>query len=527
MKPELALTFVCALGLSLCRPAGLIARMPDVVLILCDDLGYGDVGSYNSRSRIPTPQIDRLAAEGMRFSDAHTPSAVCTPTRYGLLTGRYCWRTRLKDGVLDGFDRPLIEPGRITLASLARQHGYRTACVGKWHLGADWRRRDGQRMPFRGGLGEFRPGTDVDFTRDLGGGPLDCGFDSWFGISASLDMAPYCFIENRRAIGRPTETAPADKTLFLNQAAGVTTPGFSLEGVLPALTRRAVEIIETDAAKESPFLLYLALSSPHLPVVPGPRWRGKTGAGLYADFVAETDAAVGAVLDALKRTGAAENTLVLFTSDNGGLWHSWTAAETDDKAGYQPTPRGRYNAERGHQSNASLRGTKADIWEGGHRVPFIVCWPARVKAGVVNDSLVELTDALATFAEILGAALPATAGEDSIRFPPGLLTSNEAAAPPPTPASARRFSVHHSLRGVFALREGPWKYVPSRGSGGFSTPRTVTPQAGEPEGQLYHLGNDPAESQNVWKQHPETVARLARRLAAIMASPRSRGLPSD
>ena len=301
MKTEVALTILCVLGL--CPPAELSAGTPNVVVILCDDLGYGDVGCYNPHSRIPTPRIDRLAAEGMRFSDAHTPSAVCTPTRYGLLTGRYCWRTALKEGVLDGFDPPLIESGRTTLASLARQHGYRTACVGKWHLGADWRRRDGQPMPSRGGVGEFRPGTEVDFTRDLGAGPLDCGFDSWFGISASLDMAPYCFIEDRRTIGRPTESAAADKTLFLNQSPGVTTPGFSLEGVLPALTHRAVEIIEGQAGRDTPFLLYLALSSPHLPVVPGPQWRGKTGAGLYADFVAETDAGVGAVLDALGAPG--------------------------------------------------------------------------------------------------------------------------------------------------------------------------------------------------------------------------------
>ena len=228
--------------------------------------------------------------------------------------------------------------------------------------------------------------------------------------------------------------------------------------MLPALTHRAVKIIESQAEDDTPFLLYLALSSPHLPVVPGPQWRGKTGAGLYADFVAETDAAVGAVLDALRRTRAAENTLVLFTSDNGGLWHSWNAAETDDKAGYQPTPRGRYNAERGHHSNASLRGTKADIWEGGHRVPFIVRWPARVKAGTVNDSLVELTDALATFAGILGTPLPADAGEDSISFLPGLLNPTEAAAPgasllgAPLPARGLR-----APRGPLEVCSQPWQ----------------------------------------------------------------------
>jgi len=504
------LSILCLLGMSC--PAPLRAETPNIVVILCDDLGYGDVGCYNADSKIATPNVDRLAARGIRFTDAHTPSAVCTPTRYGLLTGRYCWRTRLKDGVLDGFDPPLIEPGRMTLASLARQYGYSTACVGKWHLGADWRQRGGQPMPSRGGQDAFRPGTEVDFTRALRGGPLESGFDSFFGISASLDMPPHAFIEDRRMAGLPTQNDPEVRSLFISQSAGVGTPGFALDGVLPELTRRAVDVIERNARQGRPFLLYLALSSPHLPVAASAGWRGKSGAGVYGDFVAETDAAVGQVLEALERANAAENTLLLFTSDNGGLWHAWRPEEADDKAGYKPTPRALYNAERGHHSNGSLRGTKADIWEGGHRVPFIVRWPARVQGGVVSGSLVELTDFLATFAAILDAKLPADAGEDSISFLPALVNANGA-------ETTRRFSVHHSSRGVFALREGPWKYVPSRGSGGFSTPRTVTPRDGEPEGQLYHLEDDPAETHNVWQQHPEIVTRLAEHLRTIQAGP--------
>lgn len=481
-------------------------RRPNVIVILADDLGYGDVSCNNKESKIATPHLDRLAAQGMRFTDAHTPSAVCTPTRYGLLTGRYAWRTRLKQGVLDGFDPPLIEAGRQTVADFLRAQGYATAAVGKWHLGMNWTTKDGQGVAQRDPSRGFRPGYEVDFTRELTGGPLDHGFDKYFGISASLDMSPYCFIEGRRSVGSPGELMSERKDLFLNQVPGVTAPGFTLEGVLPALTRRAVEFIEArDQQPRRPFFLYLPLTSPHLPVVPNKEWRGKSGAGDYGDFVMETDATVGAVLDALDRAKLADNTLIVFTSDNGGLWHGWDAKEADDLAAYKPTARAKYARERGHQGNAHLRGTKADIWEGGHRVPFLVRWPGKVKAGTTSAALVELNDVLATLAEITGQPLPAQAAEDSFSFLPALSGKR----------APRTFAVHHSINGLFALREGRWKFAAARGSGGFSAPRTVTPAAGEVEGQLYDLIADPSETRNVWREHPEIVTRLQARLDRI------------
>jgi arylsulfatase A-like enzyme len=509
---------VCSLllaGVALSLSAA-AAEAPNIIVILADDLGYGDLRCYQPASKIPTPHLDRLAAGGVRFTDAHTPSAVCTPTRYGLLTGRYSWRTTLKRGVLDGFDPPLIEPGRVTLAALLKQQGYATACVGKWHLGMTWTRKDGTPMISRqeAKVGIHRGGEEIDYTRETRGGPLEQGFDSWFGISASLDMSPYAFVDGRRVTELPTALQPGMREDALSTSTGAKAPGFKLEEVLPEFTRRAVAFVESRAGKKEPFFLYFPLPSPHLPVVPTAEWREKTGAGIYADFTAQTDATVGAVLAALERTQQAENTLVLFTSDNGGLWHRWEPRERDDVAGYKPTPRGTYNLERGHRSNAGLRGTKADIWEGGHRVPLIVRWPARVKPAV-SGALVELNDIYATVAEITGRKLARDMAEDSFSFLPEL-TGAAATGP------RRTFAVHHAISGLFALREGPWKYIPARGSGGFSQPRTVKAKPGEPTTQLYRLDRDLAETRNLAEDEPAVVARLAARLAEIQGSERTR-----
>jgi arylsulfatase A-like enzyme len=289
----------------LAAPALAATSKPNIVFILADDLGWGDLSCYNPASKIPTPNLDKLAADGMRFTDAHTPSAVCSPTRYGLMTGRYCWRSRLKKGVLDGFDPPLIESGRTTAASFLKKQGYATACFGKWHLGMQWTQKDGQPVGIRT-IGGFRPGFDVDYTKPTTGGPNDHGFDTYFGISASLDMPPYCLMENRRTVSIPDDQVPESRTLFLNQGAGVTTKGFRLEQVIPAITSKAVEFIERQTG---PFFLYVPLSSPHLPVVPNPEFEGRSKAGKYGDFVVEMDAAVGKILAALDKTGANKNTL--------------------------------------------------------------------------------------------------------------------------------------------------------------------------------------------------------------------------
>lgn len=438
-------------------------RPPNVVYILADDLGWGDLGCYNRDSAIPTPHADRLAREGIRFTDMHSPSSVCTPTRYGILTGRYAWRTRLERGVLWGYSPNLIEPGRMTVASLLRQHGYRTAAIGKWHLG----------------LGEHEK---TDYSRPLRPGPLDHGFEYFFGIPASLDMDPYLWVENDRAVEAPThriEGRNQPRGVFWRP--GAIAPSFRLEEVLSTLTGRAVRYIRAQSP-ERPFFLYVALTSPHTPWLPGPAFRGKSKAGDYGDFVAETDDALGRILQALDETGLGKETLVIFTSDNGAHW------TPEDKARYA------------HRANAGWRGMKADIWEAGHRVPFLARWPGRIPAGTTSDYLGCLTDLAATLAELLGVELPPEAAEDSFSMLGALLARKDVGPRPPV--------VLHSSEGMFAIREGPWKLIRGLGSGGFSEPRLVEPKPGEPAGQLYHLGRDPGETVNLYMKHPEIVARL-------------------
>lgn len=490
---------------------------PNILVVLADDLGFGDVSCNNPQSKISTPHVDRLADEGMRFTDAHTPSAVCTPTRYGLLTGRYCWRTRLTERVLDGFDPPLIEPDQVTVASFLRQHGYATACIGKWHLGLQWTGANGQpiaAVPVDRRESP-RSGHDVDFTVPFSGGPTAVGFDRFFGISASLNMSPFCYLQNDRVFRLPV--LPQEKmrdTNFMAVDEGVRSPDFTIHGVMPRLAGEAIAFLEDHAASSPtrPFFLYTALTSPHLPVVTNAEYRGKSDAGEYGDFVVETDAFLGALLETLDRTGMADNTLVIFTSDNGGLYHYWEAREADDVEHYKVRGRGAHIREFGHQGNAHLRGTKADIWEGGHRVPFVVRWPGRTPAGAVSNELVELTDLLATSAAIVAAELPPGAGPDSRNILPALLNVQ-----PEKPV--RDFAVHHSLWAAFAIRQGPWKLTPHRGSGGFTIPREIDPStAGGPAGQLYHLESDPSETTNVYDEHPEVVERLSELLNSIQTN---------
>jgi arylsulfatase A-like enzyme len=488
-------------------------KTPNILVILADDLGMGDVACYNPDSKIPTPHLDRLAKEGMRFTDAHTPSAVCTPTRYGLLTGRYAWRTRMKSGVLDGYSPPLIEADRVTVASFLKQQGYATACVGKWHLGLQWTRNDGSLEISDKGPKGVRPGFDIDHTRSFTGGPNAVGFEHFFGISASLNMPPFCFLENDRVLHQPVlHQERLRDALFQATDEGVRSPDFTNFAVMPRFTGEAMAFIEKQAAAavKKPFFLYAPLSSPHLPVVVNQEYRGKSQAGEYGDFVVETDAFVGAVLDTLDRTGLAENTLVLFTSDNGGLFHYWEAQEADDLKHYKMTGRAQHIREFGHQGNVHLRGTKADIWEGGHRVPFLVRWPGKTPAGSVSAELVELTDLLATAADITGAALPSGAGPDSFSLLPALLKEK-----PEKPV--RDYAVHHSMQGVFAIRQGPWKLVHEhRGSGGFSQPKQLDPaKEGGPPGQLYNLEIDPAETRNVYTEQGDIVERLTQQLESL------------
>ncbi len=451
---------------ALAAPLTAAESRPNIIYVLADDLGWGDLGCYNSMSAVPMPNADRLAGQGVRFTDMHSPSAVCTPTRYGILTGRYCWRSRLKEGVLWGYSPNLIEDGRLTVPGMLKQRGYYTAGVGKWHLGLGNREK-------------------ADYTQPLRPGPRDHGFDYYFGIPASLDMDPYLYFENDRVVEQPTSTtAGMDQPRGVFWRPGPMAPRFDFPGVLPTLTDKAVSILRERAAKPSePFFLYLALTAPHTPWLPQEPYLGRSKAGLYGDFAAQVDATLGRVLSVLEETKMAGNTLVVFTSDNGADW------KLEDKARYA------------HLANATWRGEKADIWDGGHRIPFLARWPGHIRPGTVNNHLGCLTDLMATVAAITGQELPRNAGEDSYNLLPELLGMS--AAP------VRDAVVHHSHLGMFAIRQGQWKLELGLGSGGFSPPQRVEQAPGGPAGQLYDLSKDPEEHFNLYQQYPNIVDRLS------------------
>jgi len=468
-----------------------MAGLPNIVYIMADDMGYGDLGCYGA-TKIPTPHMDRLAAEGMRFIDAHSSSAVCTPSRYSALTGRYCWRSARKRGVGGGFSLPLIDPARLTVASMLKQRGYATAAVGKWHVGLEWQPKEGTRADPENWADE----GNWDYNKPIIGGPNKLGFDYFFGIAGSLDMPPYCFIENDRTVGIPN--VPKDP-YNAQQKEGFMVPGWRDEDVDATFAEKAVAFLERHAAAspDQPFFLYLTPSAPHRPCMPPDSAKGRSQAGPRGDMVCVVDDVVGRILDALDRIGAADNTLIIVTGDNGAQPH-----DTDGKT-------------YGHKSCGDLRGFKADIWDGGHREPFIARWPARVAPGSVANHTVCLGDLMATCAEIVGCDLPENAAEDSFSFLPVLLGQTEG-------ARLREAIVHHSVDGMFSLRQGRWKLILGLGSGGFSKPRREDPEPGGPRGQLYDMADDTAETTNLWGERPDIVERLAALLEATMAEGRSR-----
>ena len=491
---------VLLIGATMARAA---EAKPNLVFILADDLGYGDVKCLNPQGKIATPNMDRLGAAGMIFTDAHSSSAVCTPTRYGILTGRYNWRSRLKSGVLGGLSPRLIEEGRMTVASFLKDRGYDTACVGKWHLGMDWVKHSGKEVSELNIEKPEQVGS-VDFSKPLTNGPNSVGFGYYFGIAASLDMVPYTFIENDRVTKLPSETRKfpmmtGRENGFTRE--GPTAPGFDTADVLPTLTRKAVELIGERAAAAKagkPFFIYMPLNAPHTPIAPTPEWLGKSGLNPYADFVMETDWAVGQVMDALEKGGVAENTLIIVTSDNGCS----PSAKFDELLA------------KGHNPSYEFRGHKADIFDGGHHIPFIARWPGRVKAGAHSDQIVCLNDFFATCAAILGEKLPDNAAEDSVSILPAL----EGRADKPL----REAIVHHSINGSFAIRQGNWKLELCADSGGWSAPRPGSKDAqGLPAIQLYDLSDDIGEKRNVQADHPEIVARLTKLLEKYVADGRS------
>lgn len=472
---------------------------PNIVYILADDMGYGDMGCNNAASRIPTPHLDRLATQGIRFTDAHASSSVCTPSRYSILTGRYCWRSPLKRSVLWPWDGPLIEPGRATVATLLADAGYRTACIGKWHLGWNWRTLDGR--PAAEGLtaglydGDRRRDLagSIDFDAPLAGGPVDCGFDSYFGVDVP-NFPPYTWFEDNRVKPAPTEQKPPGMFGF----PGPMAPGWSFEAVMPEITNRAVQYIEQ--SDDRPFFLFFALTAPHTPIAPTDEFKGCSGAGPYGDFVCQVDHSVGQVMAALERRGIAGNTLLVFTSDNGPeCWSQQTG-------GYAIA------RQYGHYSMGHLRGAKRDTWEGGHRVPLLVRWPEVAPSGVVCDQLVELGDLFATCADIIGRQPPATA-EDSV----SMLSLLQGRFESPT----RLFMVHNSCSGHFAIRRGDWVFIdnPTGQDKDNNEPQWFKDERGyvphDQPGELFNLRQDISERANLYAEQPEVVAQLRRLLRQV------------
>jgi arylsulfatase A-like enzyme len=493
MKRKIFLGIVICLEALWFRSSAAETPPPNIVFILTDDLGYGDVHCLNPDGcKIATPCLDKLASQGMTLTDAHSTSAVCSPSRYGILTGRYNWRSQLQRGVLSGYSKPLIDANRVTIAGLLKQNGYATAAMGKWHLG----------------MGVSKNPHDTKVTD----GPTTRGFDYFFGISASLDMPPFAFIENDHF----TETPTVVKTF---KRKGAAAPHFEAEEMVPILVQKAGEFF---AKTKSPFFLYLALPSPHTPLVPSKEWQGKSVLGEYGDYVMETDWAIGQVLDALDKSGAGSNTLVLVTSDNGVA--PYVGVGPEELQQLEAKGFNRKEAEKGgqarfkeleamgHFSSGEFRGHKSDIWEGGHRVPTFVRWPGKVQAGSTSGQLVSLMDFMATCEDIVQAKLPANAGEDSVSLLPVLLGK--------VTAPVREALVYHSINGSFGIQQGNWKLELCAGSGGWGHPNQKESK-GLPPVQLYDMTKDIGERTNECASQPKIVERLTKLLEKYVADGRS------
>lgn len=490
---HLKLSLLMLTGLTLINSASAKETPPNIVIILADDFGVGDIQAHYPKNKIATPYLDKLVKQGMSFTDAHSPSAVCSPTRYGLLTGRYAWRTRLQEWVIAAYEPPLIAKDRPTIASMLKSKGYHTACVGKWHLGWNWPGPQQSRMT------EQRNGQarlTWDFTKSLKGGPIHRGFDYYYGVDLP-NLPPFTFIENDRVVAQPTAKYKHDLNegvVLPRRFAGCPmAPGWQMQEILPKITSKAVQYIHERANKNQPFFLYFSMTSPHEPIVPSKQFQGKSGIAPIADFVMETDWSAGQVIKAIDEAGLAENTIVIFTADNG---HShYTGWEKLIDAGHLPS--------------GPYRGHKGDIWEGGHRVPLVVRWPEHVEANSKSDQMVSLTDLFATSAEIVSATLPKNGAEDSISF----LSAMQGK----TDQKCRKSLVNHSNHGEFAYRDGSWKLVFKMAKRNLQQSRgrqTII--------ELYDLKTDIAEKNNVAKKYPQIVKRITSQLQSLIERGASR-----
>ena len=475
---------------------------PNIIYVLADDLGYGDLESFNPDCKISTPNLNNMATAGMIFTDAHTSSAVCTPTRYGILTGRYNWRSRLKRGVLNGRSKALIPESRSTVASILHKQGYNTAFIGKWHLGWDWAQKS---LDPRDEKSRFIKNIEnIDYSLPVTNSPNDLGFDYAYGHVASLDMPPYVYVENGMATAIP-DSISENNSKYAWWRKGPTSNDFIHEDVTPNFFRRSFAYIKEKSKEEKPFFLYLALPSPHTPILPTQEWQEKSGLNPYGDFVMMVDDYMGQLLSVVKAAGIEDNTLLIFTSDNG----------CSPQADFEILK------EKGHNPSFIYRGHKADIFEGGHRVPFIVKWPNRIEKGLVSNEIICTTDLMATCAEIAGYSLSDNEAEDSYSMLP-LFEQKILDSP------FREAIVHHSIKGSFAIRKGEWKLIMCPGSGGWSFPRPDDAAIDSlPDIQLYNLKNDPGETTNLQASNTPKVEELRSLLVKYILEGRSTPGPAQ
>jgi arylsulfatase A len=489
-----------------------VPSRPNIVFIFADDMGYGDVSALNPAARTHTPAIDKLISEGISFSDAHASASVCTPSRYGLLTGRYAFRSEIgADLGIDGFHKSVIEPGRETLASMLKKAGYTTACIGKWHLGLNWHTKDGS-IPRQDPITQY---SNVDYSKKITAGPNDFGFDYSFIHPASTDIAPYMFIRDHQVIDPDmiltTDIYPTrqkntvysfdkhhtkEHDVYWEKGVwwrnGEMSRSFRIEDCHTEIVNEGVAFIDkqTQEKTEEPFFLYLSLTSPHTPWLPTEPFQGKSNVGVYGDFIFDIDDAVKQIKDALTRNGILENTILIFSSDNGGYW------PMQEVELY------------GHDSNQGRKGQKGDVWDGGHRIPLVISWPQRIRKASEYPHLISLTDFFATFSDMTGQPYEENSAEDSFSF--WKLLNGQSNEP------FRHSMVHHSASRFFGIRSGDWKYIDGLGSGGFSQPTRLKPEKNGPTGQLYNMIEDPLESINLYFKYPEKVSELSSLLREIV-----------
>jgi arylsulfatase A-like enzyme len=474
------------------------AKFPNIVIILADDFGVGDIQAHYPDNKIATPHLDRFSTQSMRFTNAHSGSAVCTPTRYGLLTGRYAWRTALQEWVLACYEPPLIDAKRLTLPEFLRDNGYKTACIGKWHLGMNW---PGPQPSTREQVSHALKDKEWDYAQPIQDGPIARGFDYYFGVDLP-NYPPFTFVENDRVVEQPTARYQydADEGVVMPRTfdGSPMAPGWQFDRILSELTSRAVQYIHEQAENEEPFFLYFSQTSPHEPVVPSENFKDKSGIAPIADFVMETDWSAGQVIQALEAAGIADNTLVIFTADNG---HShYTGWDELVNAGHLPS--------------GEFRGHKSNIWEGGHRVPFLVRWPGQVDPGKTSDQILSLNDVFATCAEIVGKELPPNAAEDSFSFLSSILGKSD--------EPHRDHVVSHSVGGEFAYMEGSWKIVFKNELENRNQCRGKARIV-----ELYNLDDDIAECKNLAEEEPEKLTYLAQKLRDVIARGTSRPGPNQ